>query len=230
MHGMAQGNRVILSSDVDLNTMEGQAVLGHELSHVRAQSMGIGSGRGLLSDAALEHQADTEGLLAARGMNISGESMGMSTGFGMAGVEGLSPIGAGLGASAGAPMQADKGESGPKEPESFLLRKPSEADRHNSSKVSKECEQYVRSHSSEDDYFNYRLACRMANFINDDNRGVVSEFFDEDGYLVPIVLKSAFSRCWQMIKEEDRKQAEELYDNQLVWNPNAPPKETVTTA
>jgi len=107
MHGMAQGNKVVLSSDVDLNTMEGQAILGHELSHVRAQSMGIGTGSGLLQNAALEHQADTEGMLAARGMSISGESLGMSMGLGMAGMEGLQPIGAGLSATAAAPMQAE---------------------------------------------------------------------------------------------------------------------------
>jgi len=110
MQGMAQGDRVVLSSDVDLNTMEGQATLGHELSHIRAQSMGMGSGRGLLNDASLEHRADSEGMLAARGMSISGEGLGMSMGLGMAGMEGLSPIGAGLSASAGAPMQASKGD------------------------------------------------------------------------------------------------------------------------
>jgi len=106
MRGMAQGNKVVLGSDVDLNSLEGQAVLGHELSHIRAQSMGIGSGSGLLSDASLEHQADTEGMLAARGMSISGESMGMSMGLGMAGMDGLTAVGGGLGASAAAPMQA----------------------------------------------------------------------------------------------------------------------------
>jgi len=106
MHGMAQGNKVVLGSDVDLNTQEGQAILGHEFSHIRAQSMGIGGGSGLLQDAALEHQADNEGLLAARGMSISGEAMGMSTGLGMAGFEGITPLGGGLSANAAAPMQA----------------------------------------------------------------------------------------------------------------------------
>jgi len=110
MHGMAQGNKVVLSSDVDLNTLEGQAVLGHELSHIRAQSMGMGSGRGLLQNGALERQADTEGMLAARGMSIGGESMGMSMGLGMAGMEGLTPLGGGLPVSAAAPMQAAKGD------------------------------------------------------------------------------------------------------------------------
>jgi len=61
---------------------------------------------GLLQDAGLEHQADNEGLLAARGMSISGESMGMSTGLGMAGFEGLTPLGGGMSATAAAPMQA----------------------------------------------------------------------------------------------------------------------------
>jgi len=113
MHGMAQGNKVVLGSDVDLNTQEGQAILGHEFSHIRAQSMGIGTGNGLLQDTALEHQADNEGLLAARGMSISGESMGMSTGLGMAGFEGLTPLGGGLSATASAPMQADNGGNKP---------------------------------------------------------------------------------------------------------------------
>jgi len=107
MHGMAQGNKVVLGSDVDLNTMEGQTILGHELSHIRAQSMGIGTGHsGLLRDTGLEHQADNEGLLAAHGMSISGESMGMSMGLGMAGFEGLTPLGGGMSATAAAPMQA----------------------------------------------------------------------------------------------------------------------------
>ena len=44
MHGMAQGNKIVLSSDVDLNTGAGQAVLGHELSHIHAQATGVGTG------------------------------------------------------------------------------------------------------------------------------------------------------------------------------------------
>ena len=34
MKGISQGNKVVLPSDVDLNTGEGQAVAGHELSHI----------------------------------------------------------------------------------------------------------------------------------------------------------------------------------------------------
>ena len=114
MKGISQGNKVVLSSDIDLNTGEGQAVLGHELSHIHAQSQGIGMGNsGLYNNAALEQQADREGLMAAHGRPIyeSGmtENPGLSYGLGMRGVEGLTPVSAnGIGASAGAPMQAKK--------------------------------------------------------------------------------------------------------------------------
>ena len=114
MKGISQGNKVVLSSDIDLNTGEGQAVLGHELSHIRAQSQGIGMGNsGLYNNAGLEAQADREGMLAAHGRPIYDQGMtgnpGMSYGLGMRGVEGLTPVSAnGIGASAGAPMQAKK--------------------------------------------------------------------------------------------------------------------------
>ena len=116
MQGMAQGNKVVLSSDVDLNTTAGQAVLGHEISHIHAQSQGVGMGHsGLHENAALEHQADTEGLLAAQGRSIYSDGMdtgvGMSYGFGMQGVEGLTSLSGGMSASAGAPMQAKKDDT-----------------------------------------------------------------------------------------------------------------------
>ena len=111
MKGVSQGNKVVLSSDIDLNTGEGQAVLGHELSHIHAQSQGIGTGHsGLYNNAALEAQADREGIMAAHGRPIYDHGMtgnpGMSYGLGMRGVEGITPLSGGLSASAGAPMQA----------------------------------------------------------------------------------------------------------------------------
>ena len=113
MRGMAQGNKIVLSSEVNLNTTAGQAVLGHEISHIHAQSQGVGMGHsGLYENAALEHQADTEGLLAAQGRSIYSDGMdmgiGMQYGLGMQGVEGLTPLSGGMSASAGAPMQAKK--------------------------------------------------------------------------------------------------------------------------
>ena len=115
MKGMAQGNRVILSSEVDLNTLEGQEILGHELSHIHAQAQGIGMGHmGLLQDRALEHQADVQGMRAARGLSIFKDTMdmgaGMNYGFGMQGVEGVKPLTGGISASAAAPMQASSGK------------------------------------------------------------------------------------------------------------------------
>lgn len=107
MKGLSSGGRVVLSKDVDLNTTAGQAILGHELSHVHAQSQGIGLGHtGLYNNAALEHQADREGMLAARGQSILGDSTGMETAPGMNSIGGLTPLSAGMSASAGAPMQA----------------------------------------------------------------------------------------------------------------------------
>ena len=113
MRGMAQGNKVVLSSEVNLNTTAGQAVLGHEISHIHAQSQGVGMGHsGLYENAALEHQADTEGLLAAQGRSIYSDGMdtgiGMQYGLGMQGVEGLTSLSGGMSANAGAPMQAWK--------------------------------------------------------------------------------------------------------------------------
>ena len=116
MQGVAQGNKIVLSSDVDLNTTAGQAVLGHEISHIHAQSQGIGMGNsGLYENAALEHQADTEGLLAAQGRSIYSDGAmdmggGMQYGLGMQGVEGMTTLGGGMSAGAGAPMQAKKTE------------------------------------------------------------------------------------------------------------------------
>ena len=126
MQGMAQGNKVVLSSDVNLNTTAGQAVLGHEISHIHAQSQGIGMGNsGLYENAALEHQADTEGMLAAQGRSIYQGGMdtgiGMSYGLGMQGVEGLTAIGSGMSAAAGAPLQASK-NSISKEDESLYTK------------------------------------------------------------------------------------------------------------
>ena len=114
MKGISQGNTVVLSEDVDLNTAEGQAVLGHELSHIHAQAQGIGMGRGgLYHNAALEHRADVEGMRAARGRPIYSNGMefsdGMKYGLGMKGVDGLGPMSEGLGPVAAAPHAGKQG-------------------------------------------------------------------------------------------------------------------------
>jgi len=156
MGGMAQGNKVVIGSDVDLNTQKGQALLGHEFSHIRAQSMGIGGGNGLLQDAALEHQADNEGLLAARGMSISGESMGMTTGLGMAGMEGLTPLGGGMSATASAPMQAglwEKWFGTPQQKQEYYQNKNDNKTYHPHGQKRYTAEDYQKNKDEDFDYF-----------------------------------------------------------------------------
>ena len=65
---VAQGSRIAFApGSADFHTRTGQALLGHELSHVLSQARGEVSGRGLLVDRSLEARADREGELAAAG-------------------------------------------------------------------------------------------------------------------------------------------------------------------
>ena len=81
---------------LDFTSFGGQALLGHELSHVVSQARGEVSGGGFLNDASLEARADREGTMAAAGEQVS---------LPAAAVSGASA------ASAAGPMQADKKES-----------------------------------------------------------------------------------------------------------------------
>lgn len=76
---------------LDFSSFGGQALLGHEISHVVSQSRGEARGSGFLSDHALEAKADREGALAAAGQTVAPPAAS------------LSPIGA---SPAAAPMQA----------------------------------------------------------------------------------------------------------------------------
>lgn len=119
--GISRGNCVVLSRDIDLNTTAGQAILGHELSHVHAQGQGIGMGHsGLYQNEELERKADAEGMLAARGMSIFGENSGMESGSGMERISSLSPLSSGMSASAGAPMQAFSLKNHDKQTDSYM--------------------------------------------------------------------------------------------------------------
>lgn len=65
---VAQGRRIgFAPGALDFGSWQGQALLGHELSHLRSQALGQARGQGFLQDAALERQADREGSLAAGG-------------------------------------------------------------------------------------------------------------------------------------------------------------------
>ena len=56
----------------------GQALLGHELSHVVSQARGEVRGSGFLNDHALEARADREGAMAAAGQQIAAPTAAMS--------------------------------------------------------------------------------------------------------------------------------------------------------
>ena len=78
---------------LDFTSYGGQALLGHELSHVVSQARGEVSGGGFLNDASLEARADREGAMAAAGQTVSMPTAAMS---------GVSA------AAASGPMQANK--------------------------------------------------------------------------------------------------------------------------
>ena len=63
---------------LDFSSYGGQALLGHEISHVVSQARGEVSGSGFLNDHALEARADREGAMAAAGRQISAPSAPMS--------------------------------------------------------------------------------------------------------------------------------------------------------
>lgn len=71
---VASGNGIAFApGKLDPYSAPGQELLGHELSHVVSQKRGEVSGSGFLKDSSLEHRADNEGAMAARGESIFGE-------------------------------------------------------------------------------------------------------------------------------------------------------------
>ena len=96
---VAQGSRIAFAPGaLDFVSASGQALLGHELSHVVSQARGEVTGSGFLNDRALEARADREGAMAAAGQPVYAGPVATA----------LSPVSA---ASAGGPMQARKAHS-----------------------------------------------------------------------------------------------------------------------
>ena len=97
---VTRGSRIAFApGKLDFSSTRGQALLGHEMSHVASQARGEVKGSGFVNDSALEARADQEGLKAARGESIA-------AGYGGA-VRPLSNVSA---ASAAGPMQAKSGK------------------------------------------------------------------------------------------------------------------------
>ncbi len=95
-NAVAQGNTIAFAPGMlDFTSFGGQALLGHEISHVVSQARGEVAGSGFLNDHALEARADREGAMAAAGQQIAAPTAALS---------GVSA------APAAAPMQASKKE------------------------------------------------------------------------------------------------------------------------
>ncbi len=93
---VTQGSNIAFAPGMlDFSSFGGQALLGHELSHVVSQARGEVTGGGFLNDHALEARADREGAMAAAGQQITAPTAAMS---------GVSA------APAAGPMQAKKHE------------------------------------------------------------------------------------------------------------------------
>ena len=104
---VTQGSRIAFApGKLDFSSTRGQALLGHEISHVASQARGEVKGSGLVNDSALEARADREGMMAAHGESVSG-------GFGGA----SAPLSNASAASASGPMQAKSGRKKQQEQE-----------------------------------------------------------------------------------------------------------------
>ena len=91
---VTQGSNIAFAPGMlDFSSYGGQALLGHELSHVVSQQRGEVAGGGFLNDHALEARADREGAMAAAGQTVSMPAAALSTA---------------TAAPAAAPMQAKK--------------------------------------------------------------------------------------------------------------------------
>ena len=77
---VAQGSNIAFAPGMlDFSSFGGQALLGHEISHVVSQARGEVSGGGFLNDHALEARADREGAQAAAGQTVRMPSAPMSS-------------------------------------------------------------------------------------------------------------------------------------------------------
>ncbi len=91
---VTQGSNIAFAPGMlDFSSFGGQALLGHEISHVVSQARGEVTGGGFLNDHALEARADREGAMAAAGQQIAAPTAA------------LSPVSA---TAAAGPMQAKK--------------------------------------------------------------------------------------------------------------------------
>ena len=93
-NAVTQGSSIAFAPGMlDFTSRSGQALLGHEISHVVSQQRGEVRGSGFLNDRALEARADREGAMAAAGERVVAPS---------------APLSGASAAPAAGPMQAKK--------------------------------------------------------------------------------------------------------------------------
>jgi hypothetical protein len=96
---VTQGSNIAFApGKLDFSSTHGQALLGHEMSHVASQARGEVRGTGFVNDSTLEARADQEGIKAARGESIA------------AGCGVSEPLSNASAVSAAGPMQAKSGK------------------------------------------------------------------------------------------------------------------------
>ena len=108
-NAVADGSAIAFApGKFDQSSQGGQALLGHELSHIAAQARGEVRGGGFLDNGALEARADREGAQAAAGETVyDGDFAAPSAS--------LAPV-------AAAPMQANRSNIDPKEFQDFIRK------------------------------------------------------------------------------------------------------------
>ena len=79
-NAVAQGSDIAFAPGMlDFSSYGGQALLGHEISHVVSQARGEVRGGGFLNDHSLEARADREGAMAAAGQTVAMPAAAMSS-------------------------------------------------------------------------------------------------------------------------------------------------------
>ena len=69
---VTQGSNIAFApGKLDFSSTRGQALLGHEMSHVASQARGEVRDSGFVNDSTLEARADQEGIKAAHGESIA---------------------------------------------------------------------------------------------------------------------------------------------------------------
>ena len=195
---MTMGSSVAFApGQLDLTSTSGQALLGHELSHVVSQARGESAGRGFLADSGLEAQADRQGMLAAQGESVySGP---------------VAPLSASaVPASAAGPMQAAKKEDIANEALGADREKQSLADQGDEQDVyDKVTEDYAKSTEGSE----RRLPVQMVRNLTSD---VVNSYSKYIRRRLPLMNPDERQEFLDMFVRDDRAKIRDYIKNDAV--------------